>query len=438
MLNKVSKYIDDYNLFESNQKLIVGLSGGADSMALIVILIELGYNCIAAHCNFHLRGQESDDDATFVSQWCREKDIKLATIDFDTHQYAHEKKISIEMAARELRYEWFEQVRTEHQADYIAVAHHENDSVETVLINMIRGTGISGLTGIMPKNGRIVRPLLSVNRNEIEHYLRSKSIEYRTDSTNLKDIYMRNYIRLNVLPMLEKLNPSIYDSIIRTSNNLAEVEKIYRSHINDDINRVKLGDRININSLRKTISPKSVLFEILSPLGFTASVIDDIDKSVDSTSGKVFYSNSHRLIKDRDCFILDEIDIDKDDVHIFYIDSEESDMLLPLKMRIDIIPKSLVDIKKDKAYLYADADLLSFPLMLRKWKHGDWFIPFGMKGKKKVSDYFADHKFSLKDKENTWILTSGKDIVWIVGHRGDERFRVTNKTKRALIIELMK
>lgn len=438
MLNKVSKYIDDYNLFESNQKLIVGLSGGADSMALIVILIELGYNCIAAHCNFHLRGQESDDDATFVSQWCREKDIKLATIDFDTHQYAHEKKISIEMAARELRYEWFEQVRTEHQADYIAVAHHENDSVETVLINMIRGTGISGLTGIMPKNGRIVRPLLSVHRNEIEHYLRSKSIEYRTDSTNLKDIYMRNYIRLNILPMLEKLNPSIYDSIIRTSNNLAEVEKIYRSHINDDIDRVKLGDRIEINSLRETISPKSVLFEILSPLGFTASVIDDIDKSVDSTSGKVFYSNSHRLIKDRDCFILDEIDIDKNDVHIYYIDSEESDIVLPLKMRIDIIPKSLVDIKKDKAYLYADADLLSFPLMLRKWKHGDWFIPFGMKGKKKVSDYFADHKFSLKDKENTWILTSGKDIVWIVGHRGDERFRVTNKTKRALIIELMK
>ena len=432
MLNKVSKYIDDYNLFESNQKLIVGLSGGADSMALIVILIELGYNCIAAHCNFHLRGQESDDDATFVSQWCREKDIKLATIDFDTHQYAHEKKISIEMAARELRYEWFEQVRTEHQADYIAVAHHENDSVETVLINMIRGTGI------MPKNGRIVRPLLSVHRNEIEHYLRSKSIEYRTDSTNLKDIYMRNYIRLNILPMLEKLNPSIYDSIIRTSNNLAEVEKIYRSHINDDIDRVKLGDRIEINSLRETISPKSVLFEILSPLGFTASVIDDIDKSDDSTSGKVFYSNSHRLIKDRDCFILDEIDIDKNDVHISYIDSEESDIVLPLKMRIDIIPKSLVDIKKDKAYLYADADLLSFPLMLRKWKHGDWFIPFGMKGKKKVSDYFADHKFSLKDKENTWILTSGKDIVWIVGHRGDERFRVTNKTKRALIIELMK
>ena len=206
MLNKVKRYIADNQLFEKSDKVIVGLSGGADSVALIDVLNELGYDCVAAHCNFHLRGEESDSDQLFVERWCEARNILLVTVDFDTNKYAADNKISIEMAARDLRYSWFEEVRIEHNASYIAVGHHQNDSIETLLINLIRGTGISGLSGIVPKNGRVVRPLLSVSRDDIEQYLSDRATDFRVDSTNLEDIYTRNYVRLNLLHSLRTIN----------------------------------------------------------------------------------------------------------------------------------------------------------------------------------------------------------------------------------------
>lgn len=435
MLDKVKRYITDNKLFEQSDKLLVGLSGGADSMALLNVLIELKYDCFAAHCNFHLRGEESDKDQLYVEDWCNFKNIPLITVDFDTTKYAADNKISIEMAARELRYGWFERVRKEHDADYIAVGHHLNDSIETFLLNLIRGTGISGLSGIAPKNGRVVRPLLSVSREEIEEYLDGKATNFRVDSTNLEDIYTRNFVRLNLLPSLEKINPSINDAIARTSKNLSEVEKVYRHVMEKDIKEVLLDNVIDIVKLRQTISPQSVLFEILFPLGFSPSSIEDVLDSIDATPGKVFYSPSHRLIKDRISLLIDELSTNEVENRTFTINKGNTHIDLPLDMSFDVKPYP-VDITKSPKYLYLDADLITYPLVLRKWQLGDWFVPFGMKGRKKLSDFFTDQKFSIKDKEDVWILVSGEDIVWVVGHRSDDRFRVTPKTKNILVINI--
>src|SRR5690554_4739808 len=276
MLEKVREFIHKENLIPNNTKVIVGLSGGMDSMVLLDILILLGYRCTAAHCNFHLRGEESDRDENFVKKWCKSIDIPFTSINFDTKQYAVDRKISIEMAARELRYNWFETLRRHHQADFIAVAHHKDDTVETVLLNLIRGTGIKGLTGIAPKNGYIIRPLLSISRLEIENYISKREIPYVTDSTNKEDIYLRNSLRLNVIPLLETLNPSVKEAIYRTSQNVTEAEKVYSKSVDNAIKELFNNNKIDINELKKSASPVSVLFELLTPYGFTPSAILDI------------------------------------------------------------------------------------------------------------------------------------------------------------------
>lgn len=433
MLRRVEKYIEKKELLAPNSKVIVGLSGGADSMALLDILTLLGYRCIATHCNFHLRGEESNRDAAFVKQWCKTTDIEFTSIDFDTEGYAADKKISIEMAARELRYRWFEIIRKQYNAQVIAVAHHKDDSIETVLLNLVRGTGIHGLTGIAPKNGYIVRPLLCLSRLDVENYLDERGIPHVLDSTNNEAIYVRNFLRLNIIPELEKLNPVVKDAISRTSDNIAEAEKVYNSAIEKDIRQVFSENKIDISELHKTASPQSVLFELLSPLGFQSSVIDDVLNCLDGISGKVFYSNEYRLIKDREYLLLDKIGQEEQKDEIL-IDKTSQEITHPIHLNINL-KQNDNSIEKDANKLSADADKLTFPLVLRKWKQGDWFIPFGMKGRKKLSDYFSDQKFSLKDKEDCWILTSGDDIVWIVGERSDNRFRVTEETKNVLCVE---
>lgn len=435
MIDTVRGFIEKEKLLAPDATVIVGLSGGMDSMALLDLLTLLGYHCVAAHCNFHLRGDESDRDALFVKKWCKEIDIPFTSIDFDTSQYAADRKISIEMAARELRYDWFEIVRRQYGAEAIAVAHHRDDSVETVLLNLVRGTGIKGLTGIMPKNRRVIRPLLCVTRAEIEDYIAERGMPHVFDSTNDDDIYLRNALRLNIIPLLEKINPSAKEAIYRTSRNLAEAEKIYRTSTQEMVAELFRDDKIDIPKLRKTVSPRSVLFEILSPLGFGAPVIDDIFSVMDGASGKVFYSKSHRLIKDRDFFILNPIKSNDTDHETFYIDLKMEEIKEPihLKIRKEKMP---VAIEKSNRFLYADANSLRFPLKLRRWKEGDWFIPFGMKGRKKLSDYFTDRKYSLIEKEEAWILLSDNEIVWIVGERSDDRFKVTEKSVDLFIMEM--
>lgn len=434
MIDRVQKFIQSEKLLPHNAKVIVGLSGGMDSMVLLDLLVLLEYRCIAAHCNFHLRGAESDRDADFVRKWCKNTDIPFTSIDFDTTGYAEDRKISIEMAARELRYEWFEILRKQYEADAIAVAHHRDDSVETVLLNLIRGTGIKGLSGISPRNGYVVRPLLTVSRSEIEDYIIERELPYVTDSTNDQDIYLRNYLRLNVIPKLEVVNPSVKESIIRTSKNISEAEKIYSESIREYIDVVFINDKINIPMLKKTASPQSVLFELLSPLGFTSSTIEDIFQSMDSTPGKVFLSDRYRVIKDRSDFILEKITSDIISDEHYLIEEESKEITFPVRFNLRK-EKTPVKIEKKKNILYADADKLKFPLIMRRWKLGDWFIPFGMNGKKKLSDYFTDRKFSLKDKKEAWVILSGENIVWIVNERSDNRYKITDESKNIFIIE---
>ncbi|MFY9514815.1 MAG: tRNA lysidine(34) synthetase TilS, partial [Dysgonamonadaceae bacterium] len=403
MIEKVRSYIKENRLLKPDDRVIVGLSGGMDSMTLIDVLLSLGYNCMAVHCNFHLRGEESERDAAFVEQWCESAKVGLVSVDFDTYRYAAEHKISIEMAARELRYKWFEDIRKEHHADAIAVAHHRDDLAETVLLNLIRGTGIRGLSGISPKNNSIVRPLLGISRDEIEAYVDERKLPFIFDSSNSDDAFVRNFLRLNVIPLLEKINPSVKNSIYRTAQHVGEARKIYDFYVENQKKAIFAGNRINIDKLKTTLSPATMLFEILSPFGFNASVIEDICQCLDSIPGKVFYSNDYRLIKDRKDLILDKISDENFSQREYAIDKVSQEITDPIRLKISFLSGNIT-INKDARFLYADADKLSFPLTLRKWQPGDWFIPFGMKGRKKLSDFFTDRKFSLPDKENAWVL----------------------------------
>lgn len=421
-LNKIQQYIAQNHLFTASQKILVAVSGGADSVSLLHILLSLGYTCEAAHCNFHLRGEESDRDEAFVNQLCKQLHIPLHIIHFDTAQTAKQRHISIEMAARELRYAWFEKLRTEIKADVIAVAHHMDDSVETFLLNLLRGTGINGLRGIRPKNGHIVRPLLCINRQDITAYLETIAQPYVTDSTNMQDEYTRNKIRLQLIPLMEQINPSFKNTIIQTATHLNEAFEVYHQGITEGKKRVCTPNGINITKLLKEPAPEALLFELLQPQGFNASQIADIFHSLHGQSGKIFVSPQIRIIKDRD-FLLWENPAKDNDRPILNIDRQDytPDLAIP----------------KDKTIACLDADKLTSPLFLRKWKQGDSFVPFGMKGKKKVSDYLTDHKFSLLQKERQWVLCCGEDIVWLVGERVDNRFRIDEHTRKVLRIQVI-
>ncbi len=433
MLDTIRSFIEREKMLSPGASVIVGLSGGMDSMALLDILTLLGYRCMAAHCNFHLRGEESDRDFEFVRKWCKSVDIPFIYVDFDTRQYASDKKISIEMAARELRYRWFEMMRRQYEAEAIAVAHHKDDSVETVLMNLIRGTGIKGLTGISPRNNRVIRPLLCLSREEIVRYMESRDIPSIFDSTNNDDVFWRNALRLRIIPKLEEMNPAVKEAIYRTAQNVAEAEKVYSASVQESIDAVFQHDRIDIRALRKTVSPQSILFELLSPLGFKPSSIHDITQSMDAAPGKVFFGGAYRVMKDRDCFIIDRMPDTKTVEQTFLIEPQTKEITSPIHLTIRTV-QTPVCIQKNKHLLYADYDRLKFPLFLRKWQRGDWFIPFGMKGRKKISDYFTNRKFSLKDKENAWVLLSGDEIVWIVGERSDDRFKITESTRNVFLV----
>lgn len=417
-MQKISQYIHQHKLFSPEDKILVALSGGADSVALLRLLLTLGYTCEAAHCNFHLRGSESDRDEMFVRHLCKEHQVTLHLVHFETEREAAERHISIEMAARELRYAWFEKIRKECGASVVAVAHHQDDSVETLLLNLIRGTGINGLRGIQPQNGNIVRPLLCLDRKEIIDYLQEIKQDYVTDSTNLQDEYTRNKIRLNLLPIMQEINPSVKESILKTSQHLNDAATIYNKGIEEAKLRVLTKEGINIRALQQELTPETILFEILYPIGFNAAQVKDIYRALDGQSGKVFASTNFRVVKDRDLLLI-------------------SSILETTKPVLKIIEQPYTQdfiIPRDKNTACFDADKLHHPLSLRLWQQGDTFVPFGMKGKKKVSDYLTDRKFSLLRKEQQWVLCCGEDIIWLVGERTDNRFRVDEGTKKIVIV----
>lgn len=423
----VQKYIAEKHLFTLSDRVLVALSGGADSVALLRVLLVLGYRCEAAHCNFHLRGEESDRDERFVRELCRGLGVTLHVTHFDTAVYASQHRVSIEMAARELRYAWFERLRAERGMAVIAVAHHRDDSVETFLLNLVRGAGINGLKGITPHNGSVVRPLLEVDRRDILAYLHHLHQDYVTDSTNLQDEYLRNKIRLNILPMLRELNPSVSAGIAETSRRLADVALIYNKEIEEGKNRVMTQDgHILIPRLMEEVAPAALLFEILHPLGFHSVQVGDVFRSLSAQSGKRFVSAEWELLRDRTELLIRPLQQG---------DGEWSEHLPRLATEtLDITPDFMIPKDKDTACL--DADKVTEPLTVRKWQPGDKFVPFGMKGKKKVSDYLTDRKFSLFQKESQYVVCSGDRIVWLVGERSDDRFRLTEDSRRALVIRV--
>ena len=423
---RIQHFIEENNLFALNGKVLVALSGGADSVALLRVLIDLGYTCECAHCNFHLRGEESDRDEQFVCSLCQEHQIPLHVKHFETESYAKEKQISIEMAARELRYAWFEELRKETKANVIAVAHHRDDSVETFLLNLIRGTGINGLKGIQVKNGNIVRPLLETSREDILNYLVFLNQDYVTDSTNFQDEYMRNKIRLNILPMMKEMNPSIMESIQDTAQKLADVANIYNQN-RKEILEISIQENNNeyilpIQTILNDLAPLTLLHEWLGKYQFNSSQIKDIYQCLkQEQSGKQFISNGWVLLRDREHLILRQ--------------KEETENAPKINIETFETDNDFVLIK-DKHIACLDAEKVVLPLEVRKWKKGDKFIPYGMKGQKKVSDYLTDKKFSLFQKEKQYVVCSEGKIVWLIGERIDDRFKITDKTKRAIIIKI--
>ena len=427
--HEIQKFIEDKALFTLKDKVLVALSGGADSVALLRVLLSLGYTCECMHCNFHLRGEESNRDEAFVRTLCEECSVPLHVTHFDTEAYAKKHHQSIEMAARELRYAWFHQLKEERDASVIAVAHHRDDSVETFLLNLMRGTGIDGLKGIPVRNGFVVRPFLQVSRKDILNYLNVIHQDYVTDSTNLQDQYVRNKIRLNILPLMKEINPSVMESIQDTAFRLSEVATIYhqdRDNQMEQIVKKNSGDfmQVSIADVLNDIAPYSFLHELLSPLGFNSDQVKDIHRCMEhSQSGRRFCSKEWELVRDRE------------DLLIYRINHQET---VPELIIEEVEYTSDFVILKDKYIACVDADKVEMPLTIRKWQTGDKFVPFGMTGKKKVSDYLTDRKMSLYQKEKQYVVCSGGHIVWIVNERSDNRFRITPQTKRVLLIQIKK
>ena len=436
MKEQIQQYIIQHQLLSGEKPVVVGISGGADSVALLHILVSLGYKCIAAHCNFNLRGDESFRDEQFTIDFTKRLQVPLCKISFETNKYAQENRLSVEMAARELRYRWFEELLNTYDADAVAVAHHRDDSVETLLINLTRGSGLTGLTGIKPKNGNVVRPLLCVSREDIFSYIEENGLEYVTDSSNSSDIYTRNFIRLKVIPLLEEINPSVKASLARTANHLYDASLIYNHSIEEARKVITQNNRLSISALLSFPAPATILYEMLKPYGFSRTVCESIFTVLEKDSGKIFYSSTHRLLKDRSDLLIDVLSGEDNRAYLINLEDDNVDLPVELKPEIVVIKESY-QIEKDKKFAYFDFDKLSFPLVLRHWQEGDWFVPFGMKGKKKISDYFSDKKFSLFDKEKTWLLCSGQDVIWIVGERTDNRYRIEKTTKRVLKLKFI-
>ena len=437
MFPDFEKYIGKEKLFSTSEKLILAVSGGVDSMVMLHLFQQLENDFVVAHCNFKLRGAESDSDEIFLRDYCSEKGIEIYVKTFETKEYATTKGISIEMAARELRYCWFKELLNKLQFDYLTTAHHQDDLVETMLINLTRGTGIRGLSGIQPKSGKVIRPLLFANRLKIINYAAANQIPFQEDSSNEELVYQRNIIRHKLIPMFEEINPAFRKNMSKTAGILRETEKIYHQKIDTEKSRLvqKEGDilKIAIEELVKTEFKPTVLFEILHPLGFNNEQVDEIIQSINADSGKSFYSHSHRLVKDRDYLLVNKLDETID--HRYYIDEDCISIIDPIELDFQQMKRTAdYSFSKELAVADFDFDKLQFPLILKKWDQGEYFQPLGMEGFKKLSDFFIDEKLSLPEKENTWILYSGTKIVWIIGKRIDNRFKITENTSKILRI----
>ena len=433
MLQKFKKHITKEFPFLKDTKLLLAISGGVDSVVLFHLLHKLNYDVSLAHCNFKLRGKESDLDEEFIKNLNQISSNQIFTISFDTEKYAKEHKLSTQIAARELRYNWFQKLITEHKFDYVLTAHHADDNLETFLIHLTRGSGLDGFTGIPKVNGNIVRPLLAFSREEILNYAKDHDIEWREDASNASNKYIRNKIRHQVLPVLKEINPSVLDSFATTIENLQESKQIIEDSIENIASEVLEKEanfiKIDIEKIKELSNSKAYLYQLLKTYHFTEW--NDVYDLLNAQSGKQVFSKTHRLLKDRDVLILSKIDLSNSIEMAFQIEEEITEITNPIHLTFEeVFEKST----ENKQTIYVDKDLLKYPLILRKWEKGDYIYPLGMQGKKKLSKYFKDEKFSLIDKENTWLLCDAENqIMWIVNHRQDRRFVKNNNLKISVL-----
>lgn len=422
--------------FLQNKKLLLAVSGGLDSMVLLHLFKELKFDIAIAHCNFQLRGVESFGDQKFIQEYADTNGIPMYVTQFDTEAFAKDYKLSTQVAARELRYNWFYELLEKENFDFLLTAHHADDNLETFLINFTRGTGLEGLTGIPAQNDKIIRPLLFLTRNEIENYAKEHTIQWREDSSNASDKYLRNKIRHHLIPILKELNPNFMTSFSKTESFLQQSFAMVEDASIMVYQQVakEVGDEIHfdLNKLMQLPNYQSYLYQWLKEFGFTAW--EDIYDLVDSQSGKQVFSTDFRLLKDRNSLIVSPFNEEKTDSE-FYVNKNQTEVNIPLNLSFCKVAD--ISIGSNRT-IFVDADLVVYPLVIRKWKSGDVFDPFGMKGKsKKVSKLFKDEKMSLIEKENTWLLCSNNQIVWIIGMRADDKFRITDATKNILKIELL-
>ena len=454
LLDQFITNIQQQYLFQKNDYLLLAVSGGADSVALCQLCFQAGFHFQIAHCNFQLRGEESERDEKFVEKLAEKYSTKVFVKGFDTKAYAEEKRISIQVAARELRYAWFEELLDNRKLStsspplptWLLTAHHANDNIETLLMNFFKGTGIKGLQGILPKQGKIIRPLLFAKREEIELFNRENKLDFVEDSSNTSDKYTRNYFRHQLIPSVEKVFPKTEDNLIKNIARFSEIEILYQQSI--DQHKKKLleqkGNEIHIPVLKllKSKPLKTIVYEIIKDFSFTSHQTDEVVNLLKSESGKYISSISHKIIKNRNWLIIASVNtLQANHVLIHESDDKVDFELGALKLKMkhyEINQTSNIKHQTSEMTATLDAANITFPLLLRKWKQGDYFYPLGMQKKKKLSRFFIDQKISVADKEKIWLIESNKRIVWIIGKRIDDRFKITDKTKKILTIEFNK
>lgn len=438
MLEKFRRFIQSNSLCHPGDRILLAVSGGVDSMVLLHLYIAAGYTPGIAHCNFHLRGAESDGDEKFVRSMAENFDLIFHQQDFDTEQFADKSRISIQMAARKLRYRWFEEIRKKHGYKFIATAHNQDDVIETFFINLSRGTGIRGLTGIPVRSEKVIRPLLFASRESIVDYTTKHDIRFREDSSNASHKYLRNRLRHQLIPMLEEENPSFRNAMMDTILKLAETEKLYKQELDQLKKKLMRTEgertRISIRDLSAFSAKRSILFEILSEYNFSSLAMEDITHSLEGPSGKQFLSATHRIVKDREDLIITPLD--QKEERKYYLEHESGRISEPIDLEWMVVEHTeTFHIPNDRKIACLDLQKLHFPLMLRHWQTGDYFQPLGMDGMKKISDYLIDMKVSLPDKERTWMLTSENNIAWVIGQRIDDRFKVRPETTQVLMMK---
>jgi len=446
MLKQFLDFIKKENLFIAKDKILITVSGGIDSIVMCDLFHKANFSFGIAHCNFNLRRKESDDDEQFVKSLAKKYNVLFHKKSLHTSSFAKRKKISIQMAARDLRYEWLKRLAKEKKYDLIATAHHLDDSIETFFINILRGTGIAGLQGVPVRQGGIIRPLLFASKKMIRDYAEENSLKWREDSSNFTDKYLRNNIRHHLIPSLKKLNIGFEKTITKELSYFKEAGEIFKKFIEEKRKEIVVEEGknilLNIKKLKDSGHAETILHEVLRTYDFTPETTELIAQRMYTTAGKKFLSPTYRLIKDRDFFILTPKKNAQPPLPLFVNGKNEAFSLKEnqtefqnenLKLKTEIISGNLSKVKdKSSSIAHLDYSALTFPLKIRKWKQGDFFYPLGMNGKKKLSDFFIDQKIPISEKENVWVLESNGKIIWVINYRIDNRFKVLPDTKKIL------